>query len=229
MKTFTRFAEAYLAPQMAMPDVIANALRDAIFAGVFESSEPLRQEEIAAQFGVSRIPVREAFQKLVAEGLVVYSRNKGVRVAPLSENDFIDIQDLRSLLEGRALSLSAPLLTEDDLRNAENCLKAAVKQDAPIERARLHWEFHHALYAKINRPRLIAQIESLHISLQRYLLPVWADIGLAPNWEASHFGITEAIRRHEIENAVAMTVQQIEDATDRVLIAMKGGNNSNGE
>ena len=60
MKTFTRFAEAYLAPQLAMPDVIANALRDAIFAGVFESSEPLRQEEIAAQFGVSRIPVREA-------------------------------------------------------------------------------------------------------------------------------------------------------------------------
>lgn len=224
MKTLTRFAETYLAPQLAMPDVIANALRDAIFAGVFESSEPLRQEEIAAQFGVSRIPVREAFQKLAAEGLVVYSRNKGVRVAPLSENDFIDIQDLRRLLEGRALSLSAPLLTEDDLRRAEEHLRAAVTKDAPAERARLHWEFHHQLYSKMDRPRLIAQIESLHNSIQRYLLPVWADIGLAPNWEASHFGITEAIRRSEIDRAVGMTIQQIEEATDRVLAFLTSKN-----
>ena len=228
MKTFTRFAEAYLAPQLAMPDVIANALRDAIFAGIFESSEPLRQEEIAAQFGVSRIPVREAFQKLAAEGLVVYSRNKGVRVAPLSENDFIDIQDLRRLLEGRALGLSAPRLNEVDLRRAEERLRAAITKDTPAERARLHWEFHRALYAKIDRPRLIAQIESLHISLQRYLLPVWADIGLAPDWEASHFGITEAIRRDEIDRAVGMTVQQIEEATDRVLAFLKKKSKPNG-
>jgi DNA-binding GntR family transcriptional regulator len=217
MREISRFAEAYLAPQMAMPDVIANALRDAIFAGVFESAEPLRQEEIAAQFGVSRIPVREALQKLVAEGLAVYSRNKGVTVAPLSETDFLDIQEMRRLLEGRALQLSAPALTERDIQAAERVLKRAVKKSAPAERARLHWEFHHVLYSKAARPRMVAQIESLHISLQRYLLPVWADVGLAPNWEASHFGITEAIRRKEIDSAVGMTIRQIEEATDRVL------------
>lgn len=221
MKELDGFAETYLAPQMAMPDVIANALRDAIFSGVFESSEPLRQEEIAAQFGVSRIPVREAFQKLAAEGLVIYSRNKGVRVAPLSESDFIDIQDLRVLLEGRALSLSAPNLSEKDIREAESYLKLAVKKDAPAERARLHWEFHRTLYSKIDRPRLTAQIESLHITIQRYLLPVWADVGLATNWEASHFAITELLRRGEIEEAVAMTVGQIEEATERVLDFLK--------
>ena len=221
MREISRFAEAYLAPQMAMPDVIANALRDAIFAGVFESAEPLRQEEIAAQFGVSRIPVREALQKLVAEGLAVYSRNRGVTVAPLSETDFLDIQEMRRLLEGRALQLSAPSLTEGEIHAAERVLRRAIKKTASSERARHHWEFHRILYSKAARPRMIAQIESLHISLQRYLLPVWADVGLAPNWEASHFGITEAIRRKEIDSAVAMTVRQIEEATERVLILLK--------
>jgi DNA-binding GntR family transcriptional regulator len=218
MKDLGHFAKTHLAPQMALPDVIANALREAIFAGVFASSPHLRQEEIAAQFGVSRIPVREAFQKLVAEGLVVYSRNKGVTVSPLSETDFLDIQELRILLEGRALSLSAPLLSESDLHAAETFLQSAVKKDTPTERARLHWEFHRILYSKIDRPRLLAQIESLHVSLQRYLLPVWADIGLAPHWEASHFGITEAIRRNEMEIALTTTVSQIEEATERVVV-----------
>ena len=57
---------------------------------------------------------------------------------------------------------------------------------------------------------------------------VWADIGLAPDWEASHFGITEAIRRDEIDRAVGMTVQQIEEATDRVLAFLKKKSKPNG-
>lgn len=198
------------------PDVIADALRAAIFEGRISQGAQLKQNEIAAEFGVSVVPVREAFQRLVAESLATLVPNKGVSVTRLSEHDFLDIAELRALLEPHALRLSAPRLTTADLAEAEATLKRAGQSIDPAERARLHWEFHRALYAKAERPRLLAQIAGLYVSINRYLLPLWSRVGLSPAWVASHLTIVEAIRRQDIDEAARLVTKQTLEASDRV-------------
>src|SRR5690242_14507051 len=82
------------------PDLIADALREEIQRGTPGPGEALRQEEVAARFSVSRIPVREALRQLEAEGLVVVYPNRGAYVAQLSAQELREITDLRVLLEG---------------------------------------------------------------------------------------------------------------------------------
>ncbi len=61
-------------------DAVYEALQNGIMAGNIEAGQHLRQEDVAAQWGVSQTPVREAFRRLEAEGLVEHSANKGVIV-----------------------------------------------------------------------------------------------------------------------------------------------------
>ena len=127
----------------------------------------------------------------------------------MSERDFIDIMELRALLEPHALQLSGPHLTTDDLADAEAVLKTAATTTDAAKRAELHWRFHLALYAKADRPRLIAEIEALYVAMSRYWCPVWNTVGLSENWAAIHAGIVEALRRGAVDDAVRMTKDQI--------------------
>ncbi|MFO0996854.1 MAG: GntR family transcriptional regulator [Alphaproteobacteria bacterium] len=205
------------AQQRSAPDLIAAVLRDAIFDGRLPSGTPLKQAEVATHFGVSAIPVREAFQKLVAEGLAVLHRNRGVVVAPLSEADLIDIAELRTLLESRALRLSAPHLGGADLMEAEDTLSRAHTVEGNGAQAALHWRFHQILYAKANRPRLLAEIDTLFVHMNRYVMTAWRAPWLDRDWDDSHRAITAALRKSDTESAVRLIVEQIQDATDRVL------------
>ena len=66
------------------PDIIANVMREAIISGALPGGVQLRQSELAAEFGVSVIPVREALRQVVAEGFVILQRNRGAIVAEVS-------------------------------------------------------------------------------------------------------------------------------------------------
>lgn len=59
-------------------DIIANHIREAIISGDFDEGEPIRQDDVAKLFDVSKIPVREALKRLEAEGLVEFQRNRGL-------------------------------------------------------------------------------------------------------------------------------------------------------
>jgi DNA-binding GntR family transcriptional regulator len=204
-------------PQRSAPEIVAAALREAIFDGRLPSGTPLRQGEVATHFGVSAIPVREAFQKLVAEGLAVMHRNRGVVVASLSEPDIIDIAELRSLLETHALRLSAPRLNEGDLAEAEETLRRARAAEGKGAQAALHWRFHQILYAKADRPRLLAEIDTLFVHMNRYVMLARRSPWLNDHWEDSHLAITAALRKRDVDTAAALIADQIRDATDRVL------------
>ena len=66
------------------PELVRDGLRDAILAGSIGEGTQLRQDQLAEQFGMSRIPVREALRQLEAEGLVKIEPNKGAIVTSLS-------------------------------------------------------------------------------------------------------------------------------------------------
>jgi DNA-binding GntR family transcriptional regulator len=82
-------------------------LRNEILNGTRSMGERLREEEVAAAIGISRTPVREAFRRLAAEGLIEYEPNRGVKIASWSPRDVDEIFHIRELLEPYACRLVA--------------------------------------------------------------------------------------------------------------------------
>ena len=81
---------------------ITSILRKAIYAGEYRSGDELSLTDVAAQLGVSRTPVREAFQELESEGLITLRMNKGAIVNTINRKFVRDIFEMRILLESEA-------------------------------------------------------------------------------------------------------------------------------
>jgi DNA-binding GntR family transcriptional regulator len=158
--------------RQSLADVVAERLREQILNGDLHEGEQLRQDAIAKEFQVSRIPVREALLHLEAEGLITTVANRGAVVSALSPEEIEELFDIRSVLECHALRLAIPNMTEEHFALAEKVLKEyerALDKDAEVGTwGQLNWKFHSALYAPANRPGLMSLIKVLNNNCDRY-------------------------------------------------------------
>ena len=99
---------------------VADALRQKILSGEYSDNFQLRQEHIAAEFGVSRIPVREALHQLHSEGFVTLVSHKGAVVSSVSMDEILELYDLRARIETWLLGLAVPRMGEADLALARD-------------------------------------------------------------------------------------------------------------
>lgn len=129
--------------------------------GTIEAGAPLRQDRIAAKFGVSHIPVREALRELVAEGLAVFVRNRGVVVSELSSDLAWELTEYRCLLERQMALWSVPLLTGQDIAQAKEILDRLDGEPRVIEILKLNTAFHAAIYGPADRPYFLKSIETV--------------------------------------------------------------------
>ncbi len=97
-------------------------LRRRILSGAVAAGEALRQDALAREFGISRIPLREAFHQLAAEGLVTLHPHRGAVVTELSAADIAELFDLRAMLEPDLIRRAVPRLTATDFERAETIL-----------------------------------------------------------------------------------------------------------
>lgn len=93
-----RMANSQLKFRMA-PEVVTSYIRDLIHRNEIRSGQQLQQEELAAKFGISRIPVRDALRQLQAEGLVELYPNRGEFVLNSGVEEFREVFGLRILIE----------------------------------------------------------------------------------------------------------------------------------
>jgi DNA-binding GntR family transcriptional regulator len=150
---------------------IAEQLRHDILSGVHPAGAQLRQDMLAAIFGVSRIPVREALFQLEAEGLVQIEPHKGAVVAGLSADEVDDVFELRLLLEPRLLRSSGPRLTPEDflaLDAIQTRFIDAVSAADTAQWGQLNAGLHMALYARATQPRTLAIVSGLLQTSDRY-------------------------------------------------------------
>jgi DNA-binding GntR family transcriptional regulator len=152
---------------MSTPELILERLRSDIVSGRFAPGEPLRQDEIARSFGVSHVPIREAFLKLEAEGLVEIRPRRGAIVADLSAAEIEELNEMRTALECCALRIAIPRTVDADFRKAAQVLDLIDRR--PERWGELNTEFHSILYKPAERPRLLAEILSLQRNVERYL------------------------------------------------------------
>lgn len=199
------------------PGLVAEVLREAILRNVLKGGGRLRQDEIAASLGVSRIPVREALRQLEAEGLVTFYPHRGAVVSELSHEEVQEIYEIRIPLETTAIRLAVPHLGEDDLRRAEQILEA---MDGETDVARwntLNREFHTSLYAPANRPRLLALINVLRTNVERYLRIYISLMHHKPSAQREHRQIVAACRRRDAA-AAAKALESHLGNTSRSLV-----------
>jgi len=140
-------------------------LREMIFSGALQAGQALRQEEIARLLGLSRLPVREALNRLATEGLVELKPRRGFFVVSLKRDEIEDIFDMRAMLEARAGQLAAERTTTDDADAVDrlvDALDTAIECNAAFDHyARLNEQFHERLYQSCNRKHLRRQIGML--------------------------------------------------------------------
>ena len=200
---------------------IADALRRAITDGILTDAQPLRQSELARNFGVSTIPVREALKQLEAEGLIAFLPHRGAVVTGMSEADILEYSDIRASLESMAAGLAMTTLTRVDLAHIEDAYEAFVNgtggNHGMAQSGRLNWEFHGAIYAAARRPRLYGMIHDLHSRLDRYIRAHLELPGRKTATDAEHFQILQACRARDGEELGRLTKQHILEAASLSL------------
>src|SRR5580692_8108023 len=100
-------------PSVTLKEHVAERLRESIVSGVYKPGTRLNESKLARQFGVSRIPVREALMKLQMQGLVMNHPRRGMFVNTLSEDDTQKINSVRIVLESEAIKLCRARLTPE--------------------------------------------------------------------------------------------------------------------
>lgn len=206
-----------LQQQRSTPDLIAEALREAILRGIFQEGQSLRQDEIATQFGVSRIPVREALRQLEAEGLVTLHLNRGATVSVLTVAEAQEICEIRSALEAMAIQLAIPKLTDSDLEKAAVILEATEQTTDEGLWAKLNWEFHATLYAVAARPRLLTMIKNLHINIDRYVRLQMTQMDYLEKSQKEHYQLLDACRQRDPKAAVKLLKRHIDTAGEQLV------------
>lgn len=113
---------------------------------------------IAAELGMSVVPVREAIRRLESQGLVTFERNIGAHVAMIDDSQYRQSMETLAVLEGAATALAARHLTAADLRRARETnarLVATLADFDPHAFTALNQEFHATLFAPCPNPRLL--------------------------------------------------------------------------
>ncbi|HTT88604.1 MAG TPA: GntR family transcriptional regulator [Acidimicrobiales bacterium] len=211
------------ASRRVLADEVADAIRDAIFAGRIDLGQRLVEEDLASNLNVSRGPVREALVKLSQEGLVHMERHRGATVAQLGLDEVSEIYSLRTALERLAAEWLCRNATDADFNRMTDVLKDFDKLPRPLTRsavASLDVAFHDAVYQAAHHERLYQAWLALRSQIFLYLVHRGAlRADFASSWLQDHEDFLEILRRRKRASAVKIVEGHIEGTYQRVLVA----------
>ncbi len=209
---------------------IYDELRQAIAKGELREGEQLKQAAIGEQFGVSKIPVREALTMLEADGFVTLTAGKGATVNGLSAAEAEEIYLMRIGLEPLVLRHSLPNLSVIGLARAESILHTIQSLD-DITQEQWHMldhEFHTTLYQGSPHERMKRTVKLLHDNLARYFA-IYKSYGMSFRTEsdAEHRQILEACKAKDGERACAILNQHLEHGSRKLQTFLQNGERRN--
>lgn len=175
---------------------LAAALRARIVDGTLKPGAPLRQEQIAEKYSVSRMPVREALRQLDSEGLVILRPNRGAVVTQLTAGDVEELFEMRAVFEALAARRALDNLDGAALDELEHlCARMDRSRGDARSWIEHHHQFHNYLCGRSARPRLIAEIDRLRRAVQPYLLMYISVYGTTEMQGFEHEALMAAVRR----------------------------------
>ncbi|MDQ1078528.1 GntR family transcriptional regulator [Pseudoroseomonas cervicalis] len=205
---------------------LLEEIRRRVLDGRYPAGAQLRQDMLAEEFGVSRIPVREALFQLEAEGLVRISPHKGATVAELSPEELEEAFGLRALLEPRLLRASAPRLTEADYAGLERILEdyaQAMRQGDTARWGELNTALHLGLYARAGQKRTAGLVAALLQECDRYTrLQLTTETEGLARADREHRELVRLCRAGAVEEAAALLARHVEQVGQALLDFLRG-------
>jgi DNA-binding GntR family transcriptional regulator len=197
--------------------IVQAKLRRLILMGGIAPGTALNQEALADDFGVSRMPIRQALKRLQTEGLVERQQNRRVHVTLLQRGEIEDIFDMRIALEPMALRLAIPLADKHDVRAMSRALEDIEDDDDPATFGMRNTAYHMALVQPCERPRLLAEIRSLLDLSDRYQRAAVADTTFTRPLQDEHEAMLAAVREGRADDGAAILERHIRQGRDRLV------------
>ena len=219
----------------ALVDKLASDLQQRVLSGEIPSGTRLRQSALAAEFGVSRTPIREALRKLQAGGFVELQPNRGALVRGLSAREIRDAYEVRAELEALAAELAAVRIRHDQLdrlREAQDQFRdglartvEARESGRPDLEQALVWgrandQFHQVIQEAAHNDVLVATLTHLHRSFPRDLTKIVLSES-TPLLRANvleHEEIVDALQRRDRDAARELMRRHVRHAGELVTL-----------
>jgi len=218
--------EKHATAKQSLPDVIANDLRERILSGELAEGEAIRQETLAAEYQVSRMPIREALKRLTAEGLVQWAKNRGGSVAKHSLSEIGEIFDLRILIEVDLFRRSIPNLSAGDIARCDGILaqmEASFDENDPGSWGALNHSFHMSLCAAAQRGLTNELLERINLQSDRYVRMHLSVLQQREPAKTEHRALLDLARKGAVDEACMLLEAHIRRTKEQLLelIALK--------
>ncbi len=205
----------------SLTEQITGELRRRILNGQLAEGTMLRQERLAADLGVSRIPLREAIRHLEAEGLVASELHKGTVVSSLSPGELEELFGIRMQLETWLFEAAIPRMTEADFARAAALIDEAAEAGHAENWSELNWRFHEALYCPSGSRIALRLLRSVHDNAARYVnLQLVVVQGDVEHELSDHHAILAYARLRDSERGVDMLRRHIARVSRNLLASL---------
>jgi DNA-binding GntR family transcriptional regulator len=203
-------------------DMAYEVIREGIRTGVFRPGERLRQEVLATQIGVSRIPVRSALMKLESEGLITFEPYRGAVVNTLSADAARETYEIRKVLEAHALRKAMTAMTPERLARLEELAAELNAVESAEDFLKRREEFYHQLYDHKRQPKLVDMIDKLRGEVARYSIEHNLNY-VRPPGERDHQQLLGFLQTNDADGAVAWLHAHLDQVMERLLTRLADG------
>jgi DNA-binding GntR family transcriptional regulator len=189
-----------VADPVSLKDKAYNTIKSAILSLKFKPGDPLVENDLAQQLGISKTPVRDALLELEREGFVTKVLFKGTYVTEITLKDVREVFQLRAVLEGLAARLAAPLFSAEELEEVEKALttaEAALAEENLALCSERGKRLHDAIINKADNQRLTLIIRNLDDHVQRFRLLSDQISGRLDKSVKEHRRVLEALRQQD--------------------------------
>ncbi|MCH8564283.1 GntR family transcriptional regulator [Nesterenkonia sp. LB17] len=212
-------------PRESTSSLITRQLREGIMRGALPAGTQLSEVALAAEFGVSRGPLREAMQRLVQEGLVRSELNRGLFVKELDEAEIRDLYLTRTAIEttaARAVAHSEAVIPGTERLRARAAAMAAAAAAGDLEAlADADFAFHEELVSLAGSPRLHRVHETLMVETRMCMTALQGTYFDPEDQVAEHSRIVEAIASGDDAALVREIEEHMQEALDRLVRASR--------
>jgi DNA-binding GntR family transcriptional regulator len=208
--------------------LVYEALREDIVLGRLSPSERLVIAALAARYGTSTNPVREALQQLRGEGLVVFTHNRGARVRAIDEAFIRDIYEVAELIEAQLVGGFVPLAAEPDIARLEAIQDEyeAVNFTDPGRVAELDLAFHSTIYDRHHNRLAVELWRRQRDTLATINRGFPVSLSRRRAVLEQHRALIAAIAAEDSAAAVAVIVEHVRGAGEHFVEQMRSHRNS---
>ena len=208
----------------SLADQVFEKLENDIIQGVYPKGEILTELKLVEQLGVSRTPIREALRRLEQERLIA-DAGKGSRVLGITEDDLLDIMNIRERIEGLAAYYATINMTDEgraELSHIVDLQEFYFNKNDPDHLRQVDDEFHDAICRLSKRTVITDTLIPLHRKTRRFRRIAMEDRERTAKTTQEHRDIYEAIMAGDALLAKKLTKAHIANAKDHMLQNLRG-------